>query len=212
MAEWKAKIAGMTGRATMISVIADEVRRTPPGAPAPPPKRPNRRCSAKCCLRAHGGGFARAGCLFGGLCPDAPQSSLGPLLAQDTVTGFLLAGVGEASAGVPTNYMVVDQGAPQRRGSGCQPPIAAAPDPRARLVLAETSQEAIADKFKAFTTDNNISVILISQEIASTIRWLIDDFDAPVPSILEIPTKAKPYNPEEDPTYERIKRLLGDSN
>jgi hypothetical protein len=26
---WKAKIAGMTGRATMISVIADEVRRAP---------------------------------------------------------------------------------------------------------------------------------------------------------------------------------------
>ena len=128
------------------------------------------------------------------------------------MTGFLLADVGEASAGVPTNYMVVDQGAPQRRGSGCQPPIAAAPDPRARLVLADTSQEAVADKFKQFTTDNNISVILISQEIASTIRWLIDDFDAPVPSILEIPTKAKPYNPEEDPTYERIKRLLGDSN
>ena len=153
----------------------------------------------------------RAG-LLGGLCPDASQSSLGPLLVQDTVTGFLLAGVGEASAGVPSNYMVVDQGAPQRRGSGCQPPIAAAPDPRARLVLADTSQEAVADKFKQFTTDNNISVILISQEIASTIRWLIDDFDAPVPSILEIPTKAKPYNPDEDPTYERIKRLLGDSN
>ena len=46
---------------------------------------------------------------------------------EDTVTGFLLAGVGEASAGVPSNYMVVDQGAPQRRGSGCQPPICRRP-------------------------------------------------------------------------------------
>ena len=32
-------------------------------------------------------------------------------LSQDTITGFLLAGVGDASAGQPNNYMVVDQGA-----------------------------------------------------------------------------------------------------
>lgn len=32
-------------------------------------------------------------------------------LCQDTITGFLLAGVGDASAGQPNNYMVVDQGA-----------------------------------------------------------------------------------------------------
>ena len=118
MAEWKAKIAGMTGRATMISVIADEVRRTPPGAPAPPPKCPNRRCSAKCCFARHRRGLCAGWASLWGALPGRPaKSSLGPLLAQDTVTGFLLAGVGEASAGVPTNYMVVDQGAPQRRGS-----------------------------------------------------------------------------------------------
>lgn len=79
---------------------------------------------------------------------------------------------------------------------------------RARA-CAETTQEAIEDKFKAYTTNDDISVILISQEIASRIRWLIDDFESPVPSILEIPTKSKPYDPEQDPTYERIKRLLG---
>lgn len=32
---------------------------------------------------------------------------------QDTITGFLLTGVGDASAGQPNNYMVVDQGAAQ---------------------------------------------------------------------------------------------------
>eukprot|EP01044_Picomonas_judraskeda_P002232 COSAG03_NODE_153_length_11455_cov_49.158771_10_plen_82_part_00 len=74
---------------------------------------------------------------------------------------------------------------------------------------AETAQEAIEEKFKSFTTNDDISVILISQEIASRIRWLIDEFESPVPSILEIPTKSKPYDPEQDPTYERIKRLLG---
>ena len=127
MAEWKAKIAGMTGRATMISVIADEVRRTTPLAPAPPPKRPQPFAAPPSAVsRTSAGGFA-GGSLGGGLCPDASQSSLGPLLVQDTVTGFLLAGVGEASAGVPSNYMVVDQGAPQRRGSGCQPPICRRP-------------------------------------------------------------------------------------
>lgn len=76
-------------------------------------------------------------------------------------------------------------------------------------MCAETPQDAIAEKFKAFTTNDDISVILISQEIAGQIRWLIDEFESPVPSILEIPTKSKPYDPEQDPTYERIKRLLG---
>ena len=52
-------------------------------------------------------------------------------------------------------------------------------------------------------------MLLISQDVAAQIRWLIDGFDAPVPAILEIPTKSKPYDPEADPTYERIKRLLG---
>ena len=111
----------------------------------------------------------------------------------------------------------------------------------APAALTETTQEAIGDKFKEFTTNDDISVILISQEvrapvsttntssprtvvpvpladpllalsrvqIAGQIRWLIDEFESPVPSILEIPTKSKPYDPEQDPTYERIKRLLG---
>ena len=67
----------------------------------------------------------------------------------------------------------------------------------------------MADAFKKFTTDDDVSVLLISQDVAATIRWLIDDFEAPVPAILEIPTKSKPYDPEQDPTYERIKRLIG---
>ena len=148
---------------------------------------------------------------------------------QDTITGFLLTGVGDASAGQPNNYMVVDQGAhpvlsaTRRRqpvaaeARGFQPAASAraptsVPSHRAAVrPRAETPQEAIEEKFKAFTTNDDISVILISQEIASQIRWLIDDFDSPVPSILEIPTKSKPYDPEQDPTYERIKRLLGGS-
>jgi vacuolar-type H+-ATPase subunit F/Vma7 len=148
--------------------------------------------------------------------------------AQDTITGFLLTGVGDASAGQPNNYMVVDQGVAQPL-SPCLSAVdwfrhclESLSQPRASLLSlrplsdrvgcarsAETPQEAIEEKFKAFTTNDDISVILISQEIASQIRWLIDDFDSPVPSILEIPTKSKPYDPEQDPTYERIKRLLG---
>lgn len=48
--------------------------------------------------------------------------------------------------------------------------------------------------------------------MAAKIRYLIDQFEAPVPAILEIPTKSKPYDPEADPTYERIKRLIGQSD
>ena len=136
------------------------------------------------------------------------------------MTGFLLAGVGNATGGVPDNFFVVEQ---------------------------YTAQAAVADAFKKYTTDPDISVLLISQvrslfqhprvcaesenavaaaalvltrmareispqDVAGTIRWLIDDFEAPVPAILEIPTKSKPYDPEQDPTYTRIKRLIGSAD
>jgi hypothetical protein len=48
-------------------------------------------------------------------CPrlQTPRERLGSRLShppQDTVTGFLLAGVGNATGGVPDNFIVVDQG------------------------------------------------------------------------------------------------------
>jgi vacuolar-type H+-ATPase subunit F/Vma7 len=90
-------------------------------------------------------------------------------------------------------------------------------------LCADTSQEDLENAFKKFTTNDDISVLLISQvwhcalslcqlgrcrmlslegrahglyilqaactvdqDVAAGIRWLIDDFEAPVPAILEV--------------------------
>ncbi|CAG2116259.1 unnamed protein product [Medioppia subpectinata] len=44
----------------------------------------------------------------------------------------------------------------------------------------------------------HIDIILINQNVAELIRHAIDAHTAPVPSILEIPSKDHPYDPNKD--------------
>jgi V-type H+-transporting ATPase subunit F len=46
-------------------------------------------------------------------------------------------------------------------------------------------------------------------QVAEDIRYLLDDYEQLVPTILEIPSKDHPYQPDKDYIMLRIKRLLG---
>ena len=90
---------------------------------------------------------------------------------EPTVTGFLLAGVGERHPKYGTNFLIVDK---------------------------DTPKSGIEDKFKALLKRDDIGIILITQSIAKDVRELITSHDSVIPTILEIPSKDTPYDPTED--------------
>ncbi|XP_051141991.1 V-type proton ATPase subunit F-like [Andrographis paniculata] len=100
---------------------------------------------------------------------------------EDTITGFLLAGVGNVDLRRKTNYLIVD---------------------------SKTSVKQIEDAFKEFTTRDDIAIILISQHVANMIRFAVDSYNKPIPAILEIPSKDHPYDPAHDSILSRVKHLF----
>ncbi|KAL1891923.1 H(+)-transporting V1 sector ATPase subunit F [Ceratocystis pirilliformis] len=105
---------------------------------------------------------------------------------EDSVTGLLLAGIGHVTSGADTqkNFLVVD---------------------------GKTETSAIEAAFERFTTDRkDIGIVLINQHIAERIRHQVDSYTAAFPTILEIPSKDHPYDPEKDSVLRRVRRLFGE--
>lgn len=78
------------------------------------------------------------------------------------------------------------------------------------IYLAETPIVDVEEAFKSFSTREDVSVILITQSIASRIRHLIDGYNKPIPAVLEIPSKDQPYDPSQDSILSRVKFMFGE--
>lgn len=102
---------------------------------------------------------------------------------EDTVTGFLLAGVGEVSA-KRKNFLIVDN---------------------------KTKLAQIEEAFRDFTSREDVAVVLISQHVANDIRHLLDEYDRLLPTILEIPSKGTAYDMAKDSLMTKVLRMLGTS-
>ncbi|KAK5660391.1 hypothetical protein OQA88_12934 [Cercophora sp. LCS_1] len=105
---------------------------------------------------------------------------------EDSVTGLLLAGIGHVTSPPDSqkNFLVVD---------------------------AKTDNGTIEETFERFTTERkDIGIVLINQHIADRIRHRIDSYTAAFPTILEIPSKDHPYDPEKDSVLRRVRRLFGE--
>ncbi|KAI0098737.1 ATPase, V1 complex, subunit F [Nemania sp. FL0031] len=105
---------------------------------------------------------------------------------EDSVTGLLLAGIGHVTSPPDSqkNFLVVD---------------------------SKTETTAIETAFESFTTQRkDIGIVLINQHIADKIRYRIDTYTAAFPTILEIPSKEHPYDPEKDSVLRRVRRLFGE--
>mmetsp|Transcript_42704 Transcript_42704/g.87296 ORF Transcript_42704/g.87296 Transcript_42704/m.87296 type:complete len:127 (-) Transcript_42704:130-510(-) len=105
---------------------------------------------------------------------------------EDTVTGFLLAGVGEVDLRKNSNFLVV---------------------------TPKTPLSEIEETFQKFTTRDDVAVVLITQTVAEKIRYLLDEYEAMIPAVLEIPSKDNPYDPTKDSVMQRIlkKMTVGDN-
>jgi len=104
---------------------------------------------------------------------------------EDTVTGLLLAGIGHVTTNPsPTrNYFVIEP---------------------------KTETEKIEKYFDELIARKDIGILLINQHVAEKIRYKIDNFTAPFPAILEIPSKDHPYDPEKDTVLRRVRKLFGE--
>ncbi|EOD48809.1 vacuolar ATP synthase subunit f [Neofusicoccum parvum] len=105
---------------------------------------------------------------------------------EDSVTGLLLAGVGHVTPPPDNqkNFLVVDN---------------------------KTETSAIEAAFDKFTEERkDIAILLINQHIAERIRHRVDAYTAAFPSLLEIPSKDHPYDPEKDSVLKRVRRLFGE--
>ncbi|KAF1987501.1 vacuolar ATP synthase [Aulographum hederae CBS 113979] len=105
---------------------------------------------------------------------------------EDSCTGLLLAGVGHVTEPPASqkNFLVVD---------------------------AKTSNADIEAAFDNFVEErNDIAILLINQHIADRIRPRVDTYTKAFPSLLEIPSKDHPYDPEKDSVLKRVRRLFGE--
>lgn len=106
---------------------------------------------------------------------------------EDSVTGLLLAGVGQVltEPGKESNFLTV--------------------------VPGKTSVEQVEEAFDRFTSErDDIAILLINQHIADLIRYRVDSYSNAFPAILEIPSKDHPYDPEKDSVLKKVRRLFGE--
>ncbi|KAK9828567.1 hypothetical protein WJX72_000794 [[Myrmecia] bisecta] len=112
-----------------------------------------------------------------------PEGSLMAIIGdEDTVTGFMLAGVGNVDLRKKSNYLVVNE---------------------------KTTVKQIEDTFKEFVNREDIAIVLINQQHASMIRHVVDSYKKPIPAVLEIPSKEHPYDPTQDSILSRVKLMFG---
>ncbi|KAK6414577.1 H(+)-transporting V1 sector ATPase subunit F, partial [Oleoguttula sp. CCFEE 5521] len=123
----------------------------------------------------------------------------------DSVTGILLAGVGHITDPPDSqkNYLVVDN---------------------------KTENTTIEGAFNSYTKERkDIAIVLINQhvrltiiprsicwvalilgQIADKIRATVDGYGEAFPSVLEIPSKDHPYDPEKDSVMKRVRKIFGE--
>ncbi|KAK6465337.1 ATPase, V1 complex, subunit F [Scheffersomyces coipomensis] len=115
------------------------------------------------------------------------RSLIATIADEDSVTGLLLAGVGQVSTevGKETNFLTV--------------------------IPEKTTVEQIEEAFDRFTsTRDDIAILLINQHLADLIRFKVDSYTNAFPAILEIPSKDHPYDPSKDSILKKVRRLFGE--
>merc|ERR1711959_358863 len=112
---------------------------------------------------ARGCGESSAGCPVIFKMDDSKLISM--IADEDTLVGFLLAGVGDLDPAHGQNFLVVD---------------------------GNTPIPQIEDKFGKLTKREDIAMVMINQWIAEKIDHTIKAYDKIIPTIIVIPSKDKP--------------------
>jgi len=104
---------------------------------------------------------------------------------EDTVTGFVMAGIGHVDGQGRKSFMVVD---------------------------AKTRRADIVENFLSYTGRSDVAMVLMTQSVADDIRETVTEYTTSgkvVPTILEIPSKDIPYDMGKDSIMQRVKLFFG---
>lgn len=77
------------------------------------------------------------------------------------------------------------------------------------IVKHDTKLSSVEEAFQKFSTRDDIGIILINQHVANDIRHVLKGYTATIPTVLEIPSKEHPYDPEQDYIMQRVNMFLG---
>ncbi|NWI42923.1 VATF ATPase, partial [Picathartes gymnocephalus] len=123
---------------------------------------------------------------------------------EDTVTGFLLGGIGELDKHRRPNFLVVEKETSLAeieetfRGSRGAGPW--------RVLCALTL--SLFPVRRGFLAREDVGMILISQALAEQIRPAVAAHARALPAVLEIPSKDHPYDPARDSVLRRARGLF----
>ena len=67
--------------------------------------------------------------------------------------------------------------------------------------------QLVEEAFQDFSTREDVGIILINQHVANDIRHVLKDYTETIPTVLEIPSKEHPYDPEQDYIMVCLQRL-----
>ena len=80
------------------------------------------------------------------------------------------------------------------------------------IVKADTKQDTIDQAFHSFVERDDIGIVLINQHIANNMRHVLKDYNQTIPTVLEIPSKDHPYDPEQDYIMQRVNMFISGGN
>lgn len=73
----------------------------------------------------------------------------------------------------------------------------------------DTKLPQVEEAFRNFSQRDDVGIILINQHIAGNIRHVLKDYTQTIPTVLEIPSKEHPYDPDQDQIMQRVNLYLG---
>eukprot|EP01064_Diplonema_japonicum_P036402 TRINITY_DN8157_c0_g1_i1.p1 TRINITY_DN8157_c0_g1~~TRINITY_DN8157_c0_g1_i1.p1 ORF type:complete len:151 (+),score=56.43 TRINITY_DN8157_c0_g1_i1:49-453(+) len=117
---------------------------------------------------------------------EGEERLVGVIGDEDTVTGMLLAGVGDNSAKKRAEY-----------------------GPNYFIATRDKTLDQLEEAFDRMTKRPDIVIVLITQSVANDIRHLIENYSQTLPAVLEIPSRDVPYDASDDTVLVKVNQALG---
>ncbi|NWT75232.1 VATF ATPase, partial [Prunella himalayana] len=124
---------------------------------------------------------------------------------EDTVTGFLLGGIGELDKHRRPNFLVVEKETSLAEIEETFRSVSHLAG--AHAVGALCPSLSLFPVGRGFLAREDVGMILISQALAEQIRPAVAAHARALPAVLEIPSKDHPYDPARDSVLRRARGL-----
>ncbi|NXT14733.1 VATF ATPase, partial [Prunella fulvescens] len=125
---------------------------------------------------------------------------------EDTVTGFLLGGIGELDKHRRPNFLVVEKETSLAEIEETFRNVSHLAG--AHAVGALCPSLSLFPVGRGFLAREDVGMILISQALAEQIRPAVAAHARALPAVLEIPSKDHPYDPARDSVLRRARGLF----